>query len=146
VTPNSTHYNWIPDTNNIGKCQMITGNARKSDARKSDAQKSDARKSDGTKSDSRNTYAQKSDVRKTNARKSNVIESDKTNSSSSSSICGIIPVQWYGQRWAISCHFEGNDLTQVRGPGDICTKTCDETPGKKISVFKLFNIISSVNW
>jgi hypothetical protein len=121
VTPNCTHYNWIPDTNNIGKCQMITGNARKSDARKSDIKKSEVQKSDPR-------------------------NSDKTNPSSSSSICGIMPVQWYGQRWGISCLFEGNDLTQVRGPGDMCTKTCDETPGKKISVFKLFNIISSVNW
>lgn len=100
---------------------MITGNARKSDARKSDIKKSEVQKSDPR-------------------------NSDKTNPSSSSSICGIMPVQWYGQRWGISCLFEGNDLTQVRGPGDMCTKTCDETPGKKISVFKLFNIISSVNW
>ena len=64
----------------------------------------------------------------------NVHKTDAMLSSSSASICGLIPVQWHGQNWAISCLFEGNDLSQVFGPGDICTSKCDATPGDKIRI------------
>lgn len=48
---------------------------------------------------------------------------------SNESICGLIPVQWHGLSWAISCSFKGNHIAAVLGPGDICTTECDEQPG-----------------
>lgn len=59
----------------------------------------------------------------------NVHKTDALLSNSNTSVCGLISVQWHGEKWAISCLFEGNDLSQVIGPGDICTTKCDETPG-----------------
>ncbi len=61
----------------------------------------------------------------------NVHKTDALLSNSETSICGLIPIQWHGQNWAISCLFEGNDLSQVKGKSDICTTQCDATPGDK---------------
>ena len=43
----------------------------------------------------------------------NVHRSDARKSSSNSTICGLIPIQWNGESWAISCYFEGRTIKQV---------------------------------
>jgi hypothetical protein len=66
----------------------------------------------------------------------NVHRSDARLSNDNTSICGIIPVSWQGNSWAISCKFEGNDLSEARGQADICTSECDATPGKETKTFE----------
>jgi hypothetical protein len=67
----------------------------------------------------------------------NIHKTDAHLSNDNTSICGLIPVSWHGNSWAISCSFEGNDLSQVVTPGDFCTTECDSTYGKKTKAQKL---------
>ena len=69
----------------------------------------------------------------------NVYRTDARPTPDNTSICGIIPVSWHGNSWAISCLFEGNDLSQVLGQADICTGECDSTHGKYVNTIKNIN-------
>jgi len=62
----------------------------------------------------------------------NVHKADAHLTSVNTSICGLIPVSWHGNSWAISCSFEGKDLSQVVKASDFCTEECDSTHGKNI--------------
>jgi hypothetical protein len=36
-------------------------------------------------------------------------------------------INWNGQNWAMGCDFRGNDLSNVRSPGEHCSQKCAQT-------------------
>ncbi|CAF4225493.1 unnamed protein product, partial [Rotaria sordida] len=38
-------------------------------------------------------------------------------------------INWNGNNWAMSCDFSGRDLSNARTSGELCGKTCAESPG-----------------
>jgi hypothetical protein len=47
-------------------------------------------------------------LRKTNVTKSDAIENGNDNTK-----CGLLPVQWHGNDWALSCNFKGEVYQEV---------------------------------
>ena len=62
-------------------------------------------------------------------RTGSIRKSDAIMVASNETICGYIPVQWHGLKYAISCLFNDNPIAAVKGPGDSCIQKCDEYPG-----------------
>ena len=38
-------------------------------------------------------------------------------------------INWNGNDWAMSCDFRGNDLSNVRSSGEVCSQKCSQTKG-----------------
>ncbi|CAF2601900.1 unnamed protein product [Rotaria sp. Silwood2] len=67
----------------------------------------------------------------------NVSKADAFPTADATMICGIVnetkqsaenyTVQWNGQNWAMSCDFNGNDLSHVEISAELCGKKCAET-------------------
>ncbi|CAF1087232.1 unnamed protein product [Adineta steineri] len=73
-------------------------------------------------------------------KKNNMSRADAILTNDSSMICGIVNgsqqedsnstiIMWNGNNWALSCAFNGNDLSNVLISSDYCDLKCTETPG-----------------
>lgn len=38
-------------------------------------------------------------------------------------------INWNGNKWAMSCDFRGNDLSNALVPAPLCGPQCEKTPG-----------------
>ncbi|UJR16201.1 hypothetical protein I4U23_003111 [Adineta vaga] len=41
--------------------------------------------------------------------------------------CVLGNIKWHGRNWAMACDFHGNDLSNVRSPGRLCSTKCAQT-------------------
>ena len=41
----------------------------------------------------------------------------------------LADINWNGNNWAMGCDFRGNDLSNVRSSGEVCSQKCAETNG-----------------